>query len=78
MDGPNVAISVMNEDDTFRILRRPSHHELLQIFRALSGSEKSKIFVSNESRDDWLMTHGWTLNEYRKAIQGTQIYEKMG
>lgn len=57
----------MTEEDTFRILKRPTRREILAIFGALSPSQKAEVYVSEKSRNDWFVKYGWTLDEYRKS-----------
>ena len=58
----------MTEDDTFDKLRRLSYSQLLDLFVSLPDIRKRETLVNEETRDTWLKSHGWTLEEYRKNM----------
>ena len=59
----------MNEDDTFRILSRPSMMEILDMMQKIDddiGFERYGLIC-------FLKEHGWTYEEYQKALN--DIYD---
>lgn len=61
--------SSLTEDDTFRILRRPSAIQVRGIFMELPSLERRRVLLNAETRDVFFKQHGWTLEEYQKATR---------
>ncbi len=59
----------MTEEDTFRILARPSITELIQLFDSLEELHKAGVLINKETREIWFNKHGWTLEEYKKSYK---------
>jgi len=56
----------MNEDDTFRILKRPTIEELNILF-----DKEFPHYIPNKDADveRFCQKHGWTLEEVKKAVR---------
>lgn len=55
----------MDEDDTFRILSRPSFEEIDDIFYKWLRHDTTTFTIKNyKERERFLEQHGWTYAEY--------------
>jgi hypothetical protein len=61
------AIKMSSEDDTFRVLSRPSLIEMRQLYIKMTKNPQWTI----GDRDQLFVSHGWTLREFvTKSIDG--------
>ncbi len=59
-----MADNTYTEDDTFRILRRLSYDEMLNILQQLSNSDWDSIAVTIEKQELFLNRYGWTVIDF--------------
>lgn len=69
-DGPQMNIpTIMTEDDTFRILRRPSYLEMRRIWASseLIGTFSSMPYAEYQAAiNEFFNSYGWDVKEYSK------------
>lgn len=54
----------MNEDDTFRVLSRPSIIELLGLYATWNNSGTH----TKEEADSFFIGHKWTIDEFEETL----------